>query len=233
MKKILLVLAFTLFAMNANAAKFAQIIQFSGVDQESGAVGDIGAYFLVVDTATGTQRNLATSECQVPLNAPGTWKAVIVQCMVTTAAANGITITAADVLWLVNERGDFRRPIFAADWSLAVTKTNIGSTPVNAYVGAAGLGQMVPFQSYSWYRFVTFGSQVGTGVITQSLTDTTNAANTLTTTYSGAAGDYVTDSGWVALPAWATGEELYLKPSVSSSVATDDPTFRQFLLYLK
>ena len=233
MKKILLAIVL-MFAFNAHAAKFAQIIQFSASDQVSGATGDIGAYFMVVDTVTGAQRNFATSECQVPLNAPGTWKAVIVQCIVDTAAKlGGITITAADVMWLVSERGDFRRPIFAADWTLAVTKTNIGSTAVNAYIGTAGLGQMVPFQSYSWYRFVTFGSQVGTGVITQSLTDTTNASNTLTTTYSGAAGEYVTDSGWIALPSWATGEELYLKPTVSSSVATDDPTFRQFLLYLK
>jgi hypothetical protein len=233
MKKLLLALIFTLVAFNAHAAKFAQIIQFSGQDQVSGTVGDIGAYFIVVDTTTGAQTNLATGECQVPLNAPGTWKAVIVQCMINVSAASGITITAADVLWLTNERGDFRRPLFVADWSLAVTKTNIGTAAVNAYVGAAGLGQMVPFNSYSWYRFVTFGSHVGTGVLTQSLTDTANAANTLTTTYSGAAGEYVTDSGWVALPSWATGEELYLKPTVSSSVATDDPTFRQFLLYLK
>lgn len=212
-------------------ATSAKILQLHA---ESSSSGDalLGASYAVVDSTAGTVLSKGVYGIACPTATPGTWKDLIVAAIITDAAIYGYTVTAANVQWLAGEPGDHRRTALAADWTKDATKTNIGTSLIAVYAGVAGEGQMVDFAAYNQYRLVTWGNKIGTGNITQALMDTTNAANYLSTTYTGAAGEYVSDSGWVNLPAWAVGE-LYLKPMASSTVSTDDPVFHQFMLYLR
>jgi hypothetical protein len=210
----------------------AAIVQFTGADSLA-AQAAIGVAYVVFDDAVPR-----TAQFQVEPIAGltyanrGSWKDLLVQSVVDHAATQGFTLTAANVNWIPFEPGDSKPTYFAAGWTKDITKTNIGSAAVNVYVGAAGEGQLVTFARYNQYRLAVWGNKVGTGNLTAQLAEVATPTNVLAVTYTGAAGEFVQDSGWLNLPAWANGE-TNLKPMALSSVATDDPIFRQFALYLR
>lgn len=208
------------------------VVQFLGLDSAD-ANANIGVVYVIYDDAVPATRQFSLYSIPgLTFANRGSWKALMVAAVVADAAVNGFTLTEANVNWIPFEPGDSKPTYFAAGWTKDATKTNIGSTAVNVYVGAAGEGQLVTFARYNQYRLAVWGNKVGTGNITAQLAEVATPTNVLAVTYTGVAGEFVQDSGWLTLPAWANGE-TNLKPMALSSVATDDPIFRQFALYLR
>jgi len=212
-------------------AVYAKVTQLHANDTASGDAM-LAASYVVVDTVAGTSAYRIVQQVAATISAPGTWKDVLVDAIVADAGVAGFTLTAPNVSYLAGEPGDWRVPELTCNWTKDITKTNIGTSAVNVYVGSGGEGQMADFSPFDQYRFVVFGNKVGTGNLTLRLTDVSNASNTIEQQYTDAAGEFSQDSGWANLPAWATAETL-VKPVAFSSVATDDPIFRSFLLYLR
>ena len=212
-------------------AVHAKITQFHAADTSSGDAL-IAASYAVVDTLAGTTAYRTVHGIACPTATPGTWKALIIQAVIEDAALAGYTLTAPNVSYLGGEPGDYKYPQLACAWTKDAIKTDIGVTAVNIYPGNGGEGQFVDFSGFKQGRFGVFANKVGTGNLTHRLTDVNNAANIISQTYTGPAGEFTQDSGWLDLPAWANGEKL-LKPQAYSSVASDDPVYRQFLFYLR
>jgi hypothetical protein len=210
----------------------AAIVQLQGEETLAGTDVLMGASYMVADDVSGHSKPMSVYGIACPIGDRSVWKANIIAGIIADAALQGFTLTSDKVFWLTLEPGDFKYPEMVAAWTKDITKTNIGTTAVNVYTGANGEAQSVDFSSFKQARFVAFGNKIGTGNLTMRMVDVTNAANTIDITYTGAAGEFVQDGGWANLPAWAVGEK-FVKPAAFSSVSTDDPVFRQFLLYLR
>lgn len=213
----------------------AAIVQFLGPGGETPGASEaqLGVSYCLFDDGSPVTREVQVYPVAGLTYANrGTWKDLMVQAVIDSAATLGHTLMAANVNWPALEPGDYKIASLEAGWTKDITKTNIGTSQVNVYVGAGGEGQLVQFSRWRQYRLVVHLNKVGTGTVTSRLVDVTNAANVLSVDYSGAAGEATVDSGWTDLPAWATGEQI-VKPMAFSSVATDDPIFRQLALYLR
>src|SRR3990172_6537969 len=162
----------------------------------------------------------------------GSWKDIIVQAIIDDAATRGRVLGAANIQWPCFEPGNSKLTNHAASWHKDRTFANIGTSFVNVYIGANGEAQIVDCARYKECRIVVFGNKVGTGTLSHQLAEV-GTANVLTgPDYAGAAGEFSADSGWTALPAWAVGEKI-IRPQAKSTVSTDDPVYRQVLLYLR
>jgi len=117
-------------------------------------------------------------------------------------------------------------------WWGPVTKTNIGTTFVNIFPGLNGQRQLVDATGFAQFRIIAHWSVVGTGVQTLQCINDANPAQVLDTVDFSGAGEKERDSGWVALPAWMTGE-VFLRLQGKSTVGTDDPIFRDYTILLK
>lgn len=211
-------------------AVYAAYLQLNMLESiGTNAIFDV--FYGVVDSTAQTA-HFGEVRVEVPMATPGTWTDSFIDALVTDAATMGYTLTRADVRWLYYEPGDYRNSVQAVNWTKDATKTNLPSTYTNIYAGNAGEGQLVNFTPYKQYRFVVHVNKVGTGTQDAALVDVTNAANLVSVSDTGAAGEHTLDSGWVNLPAWATGEQI-VKPMAKSSVTTDDPVYHQFALYLR
>lgn len=214
-------------------AVIAAILQLAGGQSSSSSYKGVNAFFTISDSTIPLDTPEASADnVQLPLATPGTWKDLIVAAVVARAAELGYTITADKVFYLCYEPGDYKDVNFAGCWTKDATKTNIGVALVNVYTGANGEAQVVDFSRYKQYRLIVTGNKVGTGNLTHGLYELGATTNKLETIYTGAAGEFMDDSGWTALPAWAAGEKN-LKPMALSSVSTDDPVYRGFQLYLR
>lgn len=117
-------------------------------------------------------------------------------------------------------------------WHKDRTLTNIGTAYVNAYVGLNGEQQLVDFTGSTQGRVRYHVNKVGTGTQSWRLLEANGTDVLAEISDAGAAGEKELDSGWVALPAWATGEKN-VRPQGKSTTGTDDPVFRGAALYVK
>jgi hypothetical protein len=191
-----------------------------------------GVYYTVVDTTLGKYEERNVQEISLSLSSPGNWKDALVQGIIDDAALGGYTLLPANLYFLALEQGDYKYVNMVAAWTANITKTNIGVTYVNAYAGNNGLAQLVDFGGFKQYRFVVQVNKVGTGTQDAALVDIDNASNLIELSDAAAAGEHSLDSGWTNKPSWMVGEKI-IKPMVRSSVAADDPVYRQFVLYLR
>lgn len=199
--------------------------------EAAGGDASVRVSYVVADSTAGTSLMAHTPPITLAVASPGTWRDTIVQAIIDACAANGYTVPAANVRLLKVEPGDRRGEIVAA-WTKDAIKTNIGTAYVNVYTGLAGELQGVDFLGKKEYRLVIHVNKVGTGTQTAGLMDQANSANLMILDDTGAAGENMLDSGWPTLPSWANGE-INLKPVAKSTVAADDPVYRQFILYLR
>jgi hypothetical protein len=169
----------------------------------------------------------------VAVDSPGTWEESFKSAVVSDANAKGYALTLANLRWDFHEPADYRYPQMVASWPLSVTKTDVGTAYVNAYLGNGGLGQLVNFGGFKQYRWVVQVNKIGTGTQTAGLVDVANAANLVEVADAVAAGEHSLDTGWINLPAWATAADFILRPMVKSTLGTDDPVYRQFAFYLR
>lgn len=114
-----------------------------------------------------------------------------------------------------------------------VTKTNIGTAYVNIAVGATGERQLVDFAGFTQFRVLIHWNLVGSGTQNVRVVDQVTQTNVLfESTGQTGAGEKEIDSGWTALPGWATGEK-FLVVQGKSTTGADDPVHRRTTLYLK
>lgn len=231
MKSILLSLCLLASGI-AHAGTVSAVVQFLAIDSDSSEAAVGVAYVIFNDAVPATR---AYSLYEIPgltFANRGTWKDTMVAAVIAHAATQGFTLTADNINWTPFEPGDYKLPVLAAAWTKDVTKTNIPTTATNLYTGLAGEGQAAFAQRMKQYRLVWTANKAGTGNLTCRLTEVATATNFVESIYAGAAGEFVVDTGWMDKPAWMSGETL-LKPMGYSTVATDDPVFRQVLLYLR
>lgn len=209
---------------------FAALIQTDMV-APNGTNAVFNIFFGLVDSTT-PKATPAEVQLEVPMDSPGTWKDSFVAAVIAHAATLGYTVPISNVRWYPYEPGDYKYTEMVAAWTKDVTKTNLGTSYVNAYAGNAGEAQLVDFSSFKQYRFVVAVNKIGTGTQSAALVDTANVANLVELVDAAAAGEHTLDSGWTNLPAWATGEKI-IKPMVKTSLAGDDPVYRSFALYLR
>ncbi len=232
-KRILafLLLFMAAFTVRADAATFAIVLQYL-MGNGSGAQTMIGVGYGVVDSVSQKYETRVIYDIAVATDAPGGWKDAIVSAMITDAAVGGYTLTAPNVRWLALEPGDYKDERQVANWNKDATKTNIPATYTNVYTGLYGELQGVNFAGMTQYRLIVFVSKLGTGTQNAALVDNANAANLMELSDTAAAAEHMLDSGWTNLPAWASGI-VNLKPMAKSTVTTDDPVYRSFVLYLR
>jgi hypothetical protein len=210
---------------------YAKIIQRNMVPSEGdNAVFDI--FYGVVDSAIPSALS-GEIRVAVSMTSPGTWEDSFKDAVVAHANANGYVLTMANLRWDNHEPADYRYAQQVACWPQSVTKTDIGTAYVNAYLGSGGIAQLVNFGGFKQHRWVVQVNKIGTGTQTAGLVDVANAANLIEIADAAVAGEHNLDTGWVNLPAWATAADFILRPMVKSTVATDDPVYRQFALYLR
>ena len=114
-----------------------------------------------------------------------------------------------------------------------VTKTNIGTAYVNVPPGLNGERVDVDFTGCTQFKLVVRYNLVGTGTHNWRVVDDALLTNVLYTSPNGTnIGEKEDNSGWTALPSWATGEKA-LRFQAKATVATDDPIYRGCILYLK
>ena len=119
--------------------------------------------------------------------------------------------------------------------ALSKIMTNIGTAYKDIYVALTDLGNdkhLIDFGGAANFRIIYTWDYVGTGAQQVRWVDQANNANVLWESPTFTADKDPGDSGWVALPAWATGEKT-VEVQGKSSVATDDPAFKSFRIYLK
>lgn len=212
-------------------ATIAIVIQLSGSDSYGpDAVFNIN--YAVVDSVQQVSLHRTAQSAVVPTDSPGSWKDIFIQAVIDDALINGITLTSGQVYWINYEPGDFRYIRMSAAWTKDITKTNIGTASVNVYTGQYGEPQVVDFGGFSQYKMIVGFNKIGTGNLTHGLYHLGTETNKMEAVYTGAAGEGTSDTGWLALPSWAKGEKN-LKPMAKSSVAADDPLYRNFTLYLR
>ena len=124
----------------------------------------------------------------------------------------------------------------------AITKTNVGTAYVNICPGLNGERVAVDFRGCTQYRLMLTSNLIGVGqfgarvVRDSDVNDVLHDAPNL-----GAAGERESDTGWLALPAWALALALvvddtsiaYLRAQAKSQTSTDDPIFRRLQLGLR
>jgi hypothetical protein len=225
---LFLLLALT---VSADAAVYAKLIQRNMMQAEgTDAVFDI--FYGIVDTTAQTSA-MTSVWVYVPMSTPGTWEDSFKAAVVTHAATIGYTLTMDNLSWDVSSPADYQPAASAVAWTKDVTKTNIPTTYTNLYAGNAGEGQLINAYGKKQYRLVVSVNKVGTGTQDTAIVDVTNAANLVSVSDTGAAGEHTLDSGWIDLPAWLKNGEIIAKPSGRSSLATDDPIYHQVALYLR
>jgi len=209
---------------------YAALLQTNMIPAVDGnAVFDI--FYGIVDSGVPTGEPLEV-RVEVPMASPGTWTDSFIAAVVAHAATKGYTITAANVRWYPYEPGDYKYSIQAVNWTKDKTFVNLPASYTNVYAGNAGEGQLVHFGPYKQYRLVIHVNKIGLGTHDSGVMDVTNSANVIAVTDAGAAGEKTLDSGWTNLSAWMTGEQI-VKPVARDSLATGDPVYRQFALYLR
>jgi hypothetical protein len=212
-------------------AVYAALVQ---TDMRGASGTDVlfNVFYGIVDTVTPKAEPGMVTDIACPMGSPGSWEGILKQAVIDHAATIGYTLTLANLRWYPYVPGDYRPAENPALWTKDATKTNIGSSFINVYTGNAGEGQLVDFFGMKEYRLVVSVNKVGTGTQDAGIMDVTNAANVVSVADAGAAGEHTLDSGWIALAAWMTGQVI-VKPVAKSSVAADDPVYRQFALYLR
>jgi hypothetical protein len=213
------------------------IVQFLGPGNNpiTNAEAQIGVAYALFDDAAGpvTKEVLLDVVAGLTFANRGSWKDVLVNAIIADAAARGHTLGPENVNWPCFEPGGAKLPVIQASWQKDVTKTNIGTSFANLYVGANGEAQFVGFARYRQYRLAVHGNKVGTGALSHQLAEIATANVIAGADYAGAAGEFSTDTGWTNLPAWAVGDDKIVRPQALSSVSTDDPIYRQVALYLR
>ena len=211
-------------------AVFAALIQTDMV-APNGTNAVFNIFYGIVDSVV-PQAEAAQCQIEVPMASPGTWTDSFVAAVVADANARGYALTTANVRWYPYEPGDYKYSIQAVNWTKDATKTNLPASYTNIYAGSAGEGQLVNFGPYKQYRLVIHVNKIGTGTHDSGIMDVTNAANLAVISDAGAVGEKTLDSGWTNLSAWMTGEQI-VKPVARDSLATGDPVYHQFALYLR
>lgn len=121
----------------------------------------------------------------------------------------------------------------AATWHETRTFANIGTSYVVIYNTPLNGGrQPVDFTGCGEYRLIVHVNKIGTGTQSWILEDAASSSNVLQVDDSAAAANHELDSGWTALPAWATGEKTLI-PKGKSTVAGDDPVVYRVVLLLR
>lgn len=225
------VLVMLAYAAKVNAATYAVEVQIDVLASE-GENSNVNIFYGIVDSTALKSEARVASNVVLPTANPGLWKDIMIQAVIDDAALGGYTLTPANVRWLMLEPGDYRYPQKPATWTKDITKTNIPAAYANVYIGNAGEGQLVDFSTFKQYRLVIAVNKIGTGTHDSGLMDVTNVANVVAISDAAAAGEKTLDSGWTDLPAWASGEKI-LKPVARDSLATGDPVYHQFALYLR
>ncbi|MCK7495199.1 MAG: hypothetical protein MZW92_31960 [Comamonadaceae bacterium] len=95
----------------------------------------------------------------------------------------------ANLRWDNHEPADYRYAQQVACWPQSVTKTDIGTVYVNAYLGSGGIAQLVNFGGFEQHRWVVQVNKIGTGTQTAGLVDVANAANPTEIADAAAAGE--------------------------------------------
>ena len=113
----------------------------------------------------------------------------------------------------------------------AVTKTNIGAAYSNLLTGTTGQSIPVDFTGCTEFRVLADATQIGTGTLGVQIVRDSDSAVLYTNAAFGSAGagEKALDTGWVALPAQATGLIL-VRGQAKSTVGADDPVIRRVLL---
>lgn len=111
----------------------------------------------------------------------------------------------------------------------AVTKSNIGTAYVNVCPGLNGERILVDFTGCTEFRVIANINVVGTGQVGVRIVRDSDSAPLWESANVGAAGEREVDSGWLPLPAAASGLAL-ARLQGKSTAGADDPTFRRVLL---
>jgi len=211
-------------------AVYAQLLQLNMLPPEgTAAVFDV--FFGIVDSGV-PKAEPNEVRINVPMDSPGTWKESFIQAVITKAAELGYTLTSAGIRWEVTEPGDYKPSFQAVNWTKDKTFVNLPASYTNVYAGNVGEGQLVNTFGCKQYRLVIQVNKIGTGTHDSGVMDVTNSANVIAIADAGAIGEKTLDSGWTNLPAWMAGEQI-IKPVARDSLATGDPVYHQFALYLR
>ena len=119
--------------------------------------------------------------------------------------------------------------------ALSKTMTNIGTAYKDIYVGLTDLGndkQPIDFGGATSFRIVHFWDYIGAGAQQVRWVDQANNANVLWESATFTADQDPGNSGWLALPAWATGDKT-IEWQGKSNTAADDPVAKGFRIFLK
>ena len=114
----------------------------------------------------------------------------------------------------------------------AITKTNIGTSYVDVLPGANGVRSLIDFTGCTQWRVILSANVVGTGQLGVRLLRDSDSAVMVENANIGAAGERELDTGWVNLPAEASGLML-VRLQAKSTVGADDPIFRRCVVVVK
>jgi hypothetical protein len=113
-----------------------------------------------------------------------------------------------------------------------VTKTNIGTAYVNVPPGANGERSLVEFTGCTELRLVLNMNAVGTGPWQVRVVRDGDSAVLYESPNITGAGEKELDTGWLPMPAQASGLEL-VRFQAKSSVGADDPVFRRLVMLVR
>ena len=119
--------------------------------------------------------------------------------------------------------------------ALSKTMTNIGTAYKDIYVSLTDLGNdkhVIDFEGATSVRIIFFWDYVGVGTQQVRWVNQADNANVLFESATFTADQDPGDSGWVALPAWATGVKT-IEWQGKSTTAADDPVAKGFRIFLK
>ena len=114
------------------------------------------------------------------------------------------------------------------------TKTNIGTAYVDIYnsLEPDELFNVINFDNFTDFRILFIWDYIGAGMQQVRFVDRANNANVLYESATFTADQDPNDSGWTALPVWATGEKQ-IEQQGKSTTATDDPIAKGYILLLR
>jgi hypothetical protein len=113
-----------------------------------------------------------------------------------------------------------------------VTKTNIGTAYVNVPPGLNGERSLVEFTGCTEFRLVANVNIVGTGNLQIRIVRDSDDAVLYESPNISTAGEKELDTGWLALPAAASGLGV-VRVQAKSSVGADDPLFRRVIMLVR
>lgn len=119
--------------------------------------------------------------------------------------------------------------------ALSKAMANIGTVYKDIYVALTDLGNdkhLIDFGGSASFRIIYTWDYVGMGNQQVRWVDQADNKNVLHESTAFTSDRDPGDSGWVALPGWASGEKT-IGWQGKSSVATDDPVAKSFRIYLK